>query len=217
MRISFVCPSCNQSGFADEIHIGRNVRCRQCGAHFTIPNPDDPESEGYALEELPVRPSDSSSLSTAAGAAFVSSRVSDSFDTERPRRTKRSQSKSTRTRTRKRESSFPWTTWLIRFGISFLLVLVALVLFVPQGSLITGCILMVVGGICVLVGYGAGAYGAFREDSLYGFLYLIFPLYTAYYMVTRWEDLYIWHACSTVGVGLMLAGIEIVRWAGVTV
>jgi hypothetical protein len=217
MRISFVCPSCNQSGFADEIHIGKNARCRQCGARFTIPNPDDPESAGYALEELPERQLETPSLSLAADAAFVSSRASESFDTQRPRRTKRSRPKSSPTRTRKRESSFPWTTWLIRCGIALVLVLAALVLFVPQGSLITGCILMVVGGICVLVGYGAGAYGAFREDSLYGFLYLIFPLYTAYYMVTRWEDLVIWLACSTVGVGLMLAGIEIVRWAGVTV
>ena len=56
----------------------------------------------------------------------------------------------------------------------------------------------------VLVGFGAGAYGAFREDVLYGFLYLAIPLYTAYYIVTRWDDLWTWFACSTLGVGLVL-------------
>ncbi len=67
----------------------------------------------------------------------------------------------------------------------------------------------------VLVGFGAGAYGAFSEDFLYGVLYLVIPLYTAYYLVTRWDDLWVWFACSTAGVALVLLGTEMVRWAGV--
>ena len=35
-------------------------------------------------------------------------------------------------------------------------------------------------------------YGAFSEDVLDGLLYITIPLYTAYYLVTRWEDLWIW-------------------------
>jgi hypothetical protein len=73
---------------------------------------------------------------------------------------------------------------------------------------------MVTGMLLILIGYLAGAYGAFSEDSLYGFFYLVFPLYTAYYMVTRWEDLWVWLVCSTVGVGLAMIGIEIAQWAG---
>ena len=61
-------------------------------------------------------------------------------------------------------------------------------LFAPQGTLIAGSTLMVVGSVMVLAGYGVGAYAAFGEDFLYGFLYLVIPLYTAYYLVTRWED-----------------------------
>jgi len=30
-----------------------------------------------------------------------------------------------------------------------------------------------------------GAYGAFSEDVIYGILYVVIPLYTGYYIVTR--------------------------------
>ena len=40
---------------------------------------------------------------------------------------------------------------------------------------------------------------------------------TAYYLVTRWEDLWIWITCATVGGGLVLIGTEMVRWAGAAV
>ena len=77
---------------------------------------------------------------------------------------------------------------------------------------------MAIGGILVRsVADFAGAYGAFSEDALYGLLYITIPLYTAYYLVTRWEDLWIWITCATVGVGLVLIGTEMVRWAGAAV
>ena len=59
-----------------------------------------------------------------------------------------------------------------------------------------------------------GLYAAFQEDSLYGCLYMIIPLYTAYYIVTRWDELWICFACSTVGFGIVLLGTEMIRWAG---
>jgi hypothetical protein len=81
--------------------------------------------------------------------------------------------------------------------------------------LIAACTVMGLGSVMILVGYGVGAYGAFREDSLYGFLYLLIPLYTAYYLVTRWDDLWVWFVCMTSGVGLIVLGVEMARWAGV--
>jgi hypothetical protein len=36
-----------------------------------------------------------------------------------------------------------------------------------------------------------------------------------YYLVTRWDDLWRWFACSTAGVGLVLVGTEILWWSGV--
>jgi hypothetical protein len=37
---------------------------------------------------------------------------------------------------------------------------------------------------------------------------------TAYYLVIRWEDLWIWITCATAGVGFVLVGTGLVRWAG---
>jgi hypothetical protein len=80
---------------------------------------------------------------------------------------------------------------------------------------IAGSSLTILGMVMVLVGFAAGAYGAFCEDFLYGILYLAIPLYTAYYLVTRWDDLRWWFATSTAGVGLVALGTAMLRWAGV--
>ncbi len=96
-----------------------------------------------------------------------------------------------------------------------MLVLAAIALFAPRGPILVGSVLLALGTLMVLFGFGVGAYGAFREDVLYGLLYLAIPFYTAYYVVTRWDDLWVWFACSTVGVGLVMLGTEILRWNGV--
>jgi hypothetical protein len=72
----------------------------------------------------------------------------------------------------------------------------------------------VIGSGMLLTGFFVGAYGAFCEDLLYGLLYLLIPLYTAYYIVTRWDDLWVWGTCSTTGVGLIIFGTELARWSG---
>ena len=101
--------------------------------------------------------------------------------------------------------------------IALVLILAGHRFFAPQGTWLAGCILIVIGGMLVPLGFLAGAYGAFSEDVLYGFLYLAIPLYTAYYLVTRWEDLWPWVVCATVGVGFVLLGTELVRWSGAAV
>lgn len=94
-----------------------------------------------------------------------------------------------------------------------MLILTAIALLAPHGTWLTGCILVGTGGILILAGHLAGAYGAFSEDFLYGFFYLLIPFYTAYYIVTRWDDMWIWFTCSTVGVGISMAGIALIEWA----
>ena len=72
--------------------------------------------------------------------------------------------------------------------------------------------LAIVGALMVLVGYGAGAYGAFSEDVIYGILYVLIPLLTGYYIVTRWDDLWVWFACSTGR--LIVLGTGVLQWGG---
>jgi hypothetical protein len=80
--------------------------------------------------------------------------------------------------------------------------------------IIAGAAVVGAGMLMVLLGFAMGAYGAFCEDSLYGMLYLVFPLYTAYYMVTRFEDLWVWFTCSTIGVVLVALGGALAQWGG---
>jgi hypothetical protein len=116
---------------------------------------------------------------------------------------------------RKRGTTSGWWKWLIGFAAMTVLALVAVSLILPSGTLIAACVVIVIGSVMLLTGFFVGAYGAFREDVLYGLLYILIPLYTAYYLVTRWDDLWVWCACSTAGVGLILLGTEIARWSGV--
>jgi hypothetical protein len=193
------------------------ARCRQCGARFTIPEANDPESDVYALEASLEEPARSTPASPAERPVFVPSRVAEPSSSEGRRRKKREETESLTPMAQSRGASFPWQTWLIRSSAALLISLVVIALVLPQGTLIAGCILLALGGLLVLLGYLAGAYGAFCEDFLYGFLYVMIPLYAGYYIVTRWDDLWVWFTCATVGVGLVFLGTEIVRWAGVSV
>jgi hypothetical protein len=217
MKIPFECPSCNASGSADAAFIGRQVRCKHCGTRFAIPDPDDPDANVYALEGAADEPAQEDATSLDQSTFFVPSRADATPYGEKAARKKRSATGPTPTRTSKAKPAFPWLTWLVWSAIILVAVLAAIALLVPQGTLIAGCVLMCLGSVMILVGYSAGAYGAFCEDFLYGFLYLVIPFYTAYYMATRWEDLWVWLACSTAGVGLILIGVEVVRWAGVAI
>ena len=42
MKVRFACPSCDAAGTVDAVHIGKQVRCKHCGAHFAIPDPEMP-------------------------------------------------------------------------------------------------------------------------------------------------------------------------------
>jgi hypothetical protein len=217
MKIPFACPSCNATGSADVAFVGRQVRCKHCGTRFAIPDPDDPEADVYALEGTADEPAQDDAASPAQSTFFVPSRGDGTPGGDKAARKKRYSTGPTPTRARKEKPAFPWLTWLVWFAIVLVVVLAAIALLAPQGTLIAGCVLMGLGSVLILVGYSAGAYGAFCEDFLYGFLYLVIPFYTAYYMATRWEDLWVWLTCSTAGVVLILIGVEIVRWAGVAV
>ena len=145
---------------------------------------------------------------------FVPARADATTAIDRPRRRERSVSGPTSRSVRASTSDFPWQIW---GGIALVLILSAIAFLVPDGTWSVGCILMAIGGMLVPAAYFAGAYGAFSEDVLYWLLFITIPLYTAYYLVTRWEDLWIWIICATVGVGLVLIGTEMVRWAGAAV
>jgi hypothetical protein len=105
-------------------------------------------------------------------------------------------------------------TWLVRSAVAFVVVLLGIALIAPDGVWLAGCILMAAGGLLVLIGHLGGTYVAFTEDFVHGVLYLTIPLYTAYYIVTNWDDMWVFFACSTVGAGMAALGVTLVEWAG---
>jgi hypothetical protein len=208
MPIAFVCPRCGKSYSVDDSLAGRKGRCAACGRAMTVPNfvddgDDTIATDGYDLSEpLPeTEEMEASSVFVPAG-----------LEPEVPRTARRLRAAPSPSRPRPRhdEDAEPFLT---KYGppliVAALLLIAGLgltALIVPNGSLIAACVLAVVGGLMVLVGYCVGLWASFREDFLYGFAYLVFPLYTAYYFVTRWDDLWPYFTAMTLGAGLVVLG-----------
>jgi predicted Zn finger-like uncharacterized protein len=214
MKISFACPACGASGSVDEALVGRQVRCKPCQHRFAIPRPGiESEDDGYLLEE-PAREAVAGGASGSPGeAVFVASRGDEPSVHVSPRKPRNLGSK--KRRSRDEGPDFDGRKWLIRVSGVFAVGLVATMIFADRGVMIAGMILLAVGMVMVLVGFAVGAFGAFSEDFLYGFCYLVFVPYTAYYLVTRWDDLRRWCICATVGVGFVTLGTAMLQWAGV--
>lgn len=202
MKTPFACPSCAGAGAVDAALVGRQVWCTHCGHHFTLAIAGAPEAEVYAMNEPTGGPPRES--------VFVTSRGDEPTAAAPPRRSERPAPRAT---ARRREAAFPWRPWIVRGGSVAVLVLAAIALTAPRGAWVVGSLLLILGSAMVMVGYGAGAYGAFSEDFLHGCLYLAVPLYTGYYLVSRWGDLWPWFACSTAGVALVLLGTGLLQWA----
>ncbi|WP_406694465.1 hypothetical protein V5E97_25660 [Singulisphaera sp. Ch08] len=217
MKIPLTCPACGAASTVDAVFAGRAGRCKHCNHRFTIPNPGESHPETYTLDEPPAVPVDAAEIDLEPSSTFVRARGDEpsALTSRRKRRPIEPIARPMSRREREREPGFAWGKWLSRAGGSAVLVLAAIAWLAPGGPIFVGSVVLAIGTFMVLLGFGVGAYGAFREDFLYGFLYLAIPLYTAYYVVSRWDELWIWFACSTVGFGLVLFGTEMLRWNGV--
>jgi hypothetical protein len=216
MTISFACPSCAATGSVDASFAGKPARCKHCGHRFSIPRPGEPEPAVYGLEEPDTAVAAGTAIDPSTDSVFFRSQGDGPIAAVR-RQPKRTVPGSIARSARSRGAQFAWRPWALRGGVAAGIALAGIALLAPQGTLIVAITLMVLGSAMVLVGYGVGAYAAFGEDFLYGLLYVVVPLYTAYHIVTRWEDLWVWFTCSTVGVVLILLGAELARWGGLGV
>ncbi len=211
MPIAFTCPRCGKSYSVDAALAGRTGKCGSCGRpmkipHFVDDGDDTIATEGYDLTEP---------LGVAAGPEEQSVFVPAGLDPEVPRqfRQRRPASSTRQGRPRRDDDDEPFLvrhrTGLIAIPVVLLAGLGLTALAVPGGTLIAACVLAGLGSLMVLVGYCVGASAAFHEDSLYGFFYLIFPFYSAYYILTRFEDLWPWFVAMTLGAGLIAVGGKI--------
>jgi predicted Zn finger-like uncharacterized protein len=212
MKIPFACPSCGASGSVDESLVGRHVRCNQCTHRFAVPGPGEAVDDGYALAEPPRVAAGFEATGQGPGPVFVAARGGSPPIFHSPRKPRSLRPRST---DRRGESGFARKKWLIGAGAFAALALLVTALFAPNGLILAGSATIILGMAMVLVGFAAGAYGAFSEDFLYGFFYMVFAPYTGYYIVTRWDDLRGWFLCSTAGVVLVGIGAQMLRWGGV--
>ena len=84
--------------------------------------------------------------------------------------------------------------------------LIILTVFVPGTRMNVGRAVALIGLILFVYGYVSGAYIAFTEDDLYGWLYLLFPPYAAYYFVSRWDEMSSRLVMLIVGLTLLSGG-----------
>ncbi len=219
MRIAFTCPACGATGSVDGSAAGKAGRCKHCGGRFTIPEAE--QAAEYDVQEVMPTPRQEA----AGGYAMVESVGESAFTPAAgvetagavpvPVSVRTGKSRSGSGGRKRRQQAIARAKWLGGGAGALAVILAGIALFAPHGVIVVAWVLMGLGCAMILVGYAVGAYGAFSEDFLYGFLYVVIPCYAAYYMVTRWDDLWIWFACMTAGVGLASLGVEMTRWAGV--
>ncbi|WP_152050640.1 hypothetical protein [Tautonia marina] len=207
----FACPSCAAPGKARNDWAGRSVRCKHCKAVFVLPEPGEAAANAYELAELPDR-------ETAPVALAPRSEGNPSTFTPSYREGSLEQVPVDRFRpvprkpVNPREDIQEWSSDVrVRVLVGLLvvgLVLAAVTFAIPGFRGWGGMALVVMGLVLTAIGYFVGAYAAFCEDFLHGMLYLFIPIYTGYYLVTRFDDLWPFFAGSTLGFVIFLMGTQ---------
>ena len=189
MKIPVSCVRCGKRYEVDGAYAGKKGKCAACGERMMIPDmqpaasPAPPEPDAYQLDEVSV--SDPST-------SFSPARGTENLDEPQPQRRvrRRTPGSARKTRAERTDSRPALSGRTILIGLAGALVVAALIaVFVPGARMNVGRAVALSGLIIFLYGYGSGAYIAFTEDDLYGWLYLIFPPFAAYYFVSRWDEM----------------------------
>jgi DNA-directed RNA polymerase subunit RPC12/RpoP len=206
LKIPVTCVRCGKRYEVDGVYAGKKGKCAACGERMMIPAmepagaPDASEPDAYQLDEA---------HSTDQSTSFTPAHGSENLEEPRPRRRSKNRSPgSSGTKRALQDSSRPaisGRTTLIGLAVVLSIALLIAV-FVPGARMNIGRGVALAGLILFLYGYGSGAYIAFTEDALYGWLYLIFPPYAAYYFVSRWDDMSSRMVMLIVGLVLLTGG-----------
>ncbi len=119
-------------------------------------------------------------------------RNSDEKPQVRSRARTRKKTSSTATRKNRRRKPAEDTGTLPRLLVLLGVIAIVLIVvgyFVPSARRLSGLALALPGLLLCLYGYATAVYIAFTEDDFYGWLFLLFPFYAAYYVVSRWDEM----------------------------
>jgi hypothetical protein len=206
MKTPVTCSGCHRQYEVDDRFAGKTIKCAYCEKPMSIPvvEPNAPVAAA-AVDEYELGETHQNAPSTFRAARAKSGE--DRADAQRRGRVKKKTVRRSPKSDRRRESAESAVSLpAILIGLAAIAVLVALVGFiVPGARKSAGVTLALPGLLLCLYGYASGAYIAFTEDDLYGWLYLLFPFYAAYYIVSRWDEMR--SRLIMVGVGLTLLAI----------
>jgi hypothetical protein len=206
MKIPVTCERCGKRYEVDGAYAGKRGKCAACGERMTIPGAD------YTAFSPPAEP-DAYQLDDAHGTEqpnlFTPAHGKESLEGPPPRRrAKKNAQGSLDKRLRRSASSHPalsGRTTLIALAV-VLVAAVTIAFLVPGTRMNIGRAVALAGLILFVYGYASGAYIAFTEDDLYGWLYLLFPPYAAYYFVSRWDEMSSRLVMLIVGLALLSGG-----------
>ena len=213
----FACPSCAAPGKARVDWAGRSVRCKHCKAVFVLPTPGEAMADAYDLVE-PIEPTPSpialASVSDSGGTTFTPAyRDAPLLERDRnppPLRLKKA--------VNPQDEVWNWTTDPRVRVLAGLIIaggcLAVLTFAMPRLTLMGGWSLIGTGLIMVAIGFFVGAYAAFCEDFLHGMAYLFIPIYTGYYLVSRFDDLWPFFSVQTIGFLMFLIGTKALELGG---
>jgi len=112
-------------------------------------------------------------------------------------------------------TSFDWSSPGIRRALIISAVIVAILAifstFVPRMMMIVGSGIVVLGLILTVYGYLTAIYIAFTEDDLHGWLFLMIPMYAAYYLVSRWDEMKSRLVMIVIGLVLLSVGSRMIE------
>jgi hypothetical protein len=187
MKIPVTCANCGKRYEVDGAYAGKRGKCAACGARMAIPGEEhsaSSEPDAYQLDTAHDG-EDATFFTPATG--------SKSLEETPARRQVKQKGSGTSGRKRLEPARSPLASLSVRMTVIGLtcvtLVLIILAVFVPDTRINVGRAVALAGLILFVYGYGSGAYIAFTEDDLYGWLYLLFPPYAAYYFASRWDEM----------------------------
>jgi hypothetical protein len=207
MKIPVTCASCGKRYEVDDAYAGKRGKCAACGARMTIPGEEhSASSEPSELDAYQLDATHDGEDATF----FTPATGSQSLEETPPRRQVKQKNSGSLGRNRRESARSPLASLSGRVTVIGLtcvtLVLVILAVFLPDTRTNVGRAVALAGLILFVYGYGSGAYIAFTEDDIYGWLYLLFPPYAAYYFVSRWDEMSSRLVMLIVGLTLLTGG-----------
>ena len=190
MKISVTCEVCLREYEVEDRYAGKTIKCANCEQPMKIPAAPPAATPLLVVGEYALDETRDSAPPTFRAAPDWPGQDQDSGSSPvQKKKVKRPGGKRKDKRRGESESAVSRSGVLVSLAVIAVLSAI-LAVFVPAVRTPVGVALALPGLLLCLYGYVTGVYIAFTEDDLHGWLFLLIPCYAAYYIVSRWDDMY---------------------------